>query len=96
MRATTDPCEHVTFEASVEVNRLTGANGTVKSFIADIRVWCTDCDEPFDWMGLPAGLSPRHPSTSVDGQELRAPLRPRSAPPDFGVEGPGFHVRVTP
>lgn len=84
-------CEHASFEATVEVNRLLN-DGEVVAFSADVRVSCADCDEPFVWSGLPVGLSPLRPMVSMDGRELRAPLRPSSSPPDFGRIGPGFHV----
>ena len=56
--------------------------------------YCVDCDEPFRWIGVPIGLSPRQPMVSVDETELRAPLRPASSDPDFGLGLPGFAVRM--
>ncbi|WP_439947213.1 hypothetical protein [Streptomyces sp. BBFR109] len=50
------------------------------------------CGEPFRWTGVQAGVSPRQPMCSVDETELRAPLRPASADPDFGLGLPGFTV----
>ncbi|MEV8636548.1 hypothetical protein AB0395_33360 [Streptosporangium sp. NPDC051023] len=86
-------CPHLTFEARVEVNRITTAeDGPVVAYSADIRVRCRDCDEPFRWTGLEAGLSQARPMVSVDETELRAPLRPASADPDFGLGLPGFAV----
>lgn len=88
-------CEHPEFSASVEVVRLTVTEGApVSGFTSNIHVSCSHCGEPFEWIGLPVGLSPRFPAASVDGQELRAPLRPVSAPPGFGEFGPGFHVTM--
>ncbi|MEV4093822.1 hypothetical protein [Streptosporangium saharense] len=87
------PCPHLTFEARVEVNRITsGDDGPVVAYSADIVVRCADCDEPFRWTGLQAGLSQARPMCSVDETELRAPLRPASADPDFGLGLPGFAV----
>lgn len=96
---TTDqrPCPHEKFAASVEVARLAEREGgPVKGFSASIWVNCADCGEDFEWMGLPAGLSPREPRSSVDGRELRAPLRPVSASAGFGENGLAFMVRVRP
>jgi hypothetical protein len=88
-------CPHERFEANVEVNRLAPAEGRPPtSYSADVRVWCADCEEPFEWVGAPVGLSPRAPAVSVDGRELRAPLRPASAPAGFGETGPGFHITI--
>lgn len=95
---TADPdraCPHETFEASVEVNRLTAKDDdpTVIGYSADIRVRCSDCSEPFRWTGLQAGLSQQQPMCSVDEALMSAPLRPASADPDFGIGLPGFAVR---
>jgi hypothetical protein len=65
----------------------------VVGFSASVFVRCTDCDERFRWIGVPAGLSPHRPMCSVDETELRAPLRPASSDPDFGMGIPGFAVR---
>ncbi|MFR0354129.1 hypothetical protein [Streptomyces sediminimaris] len=88
------PCPHENFDAYVEVNRVTASDSdaTVIGYAADIKVNCRECREPFRWTGVPAGCSPRQPMCSVDETELRAPLRPASADPDFGLGLPGFAV----
>lgn len=64
-------------------------------FSADIRVWCADCGEPFVWVGpMQLGVNPGQPTVDVEGTTLCAPLRPLSAPEDFGLQRPGFGVRV--
>jgi hypothetical protein len=86
-------CPHENFTATVEINRLTNDPGTaVIGYNADIKVRCADCDEPFRWVGVQAGLSPARPMCSVGETELRAPLRPASSDPDFGLGLPGFAV----
>lgn len=89
------PCPHEDFDAYVAVNRITAGDDdpTVIGYAADIKVNCRACEEPFRWTGVPAGISPRHPTCTVDETELRAPLRPASADPDFGMGLPGFSVR---
>jgi hypothetical protein len=87
-------CEHLEFTATVAVNRLTDEDdGPVTAYMADIRVSCLHCDEPFRWIGVPAGAMPDRPACSIDEAELRAPLRPASADPDFGLGIPGFAIR---
>ena len=88
------PCPHENFDAYVDVNRLTRSDDdpTPVAFIADIKVSCADCGEPFRWTGVPAGMSHAQPMVSVDETELRAPIRPASADPDFGLGLPGFAV----
>lgn len=93
-RLPTPGCPHEDFAAHVEISRLANVEGgPVNAYVADVRVECIGCGLPFVWIGPPVGLSPRQPMTSVDGTELRAPLRPFDAPPDFGTDGPGFHLR---
>jgi hypothetical protein len=94
------PCPHEQFAANVSVNRIEpdpGAGDMPKAFVADVTVTCAPppdgCGEPFRFTGLGAGLSYAHPMVSVDETELRAPIRPASADPDFGLGLPGFAVR---
>jgi hypothetical protein len=87
------PCPHENFSAAVGVNRLTDEAGTVNAFSAEITVECAACGEKFRWIGADAGLSPGKPMVSVDEFTLRAPIRPASADPDFGLGIPGFSIR---
>lgn len=91
------PCPHEDFEARVEVNRLADSEepgAEVTAYAADIKVWCAGCGERFRWIGVQAGLDPRKPMCSVDETELRAPLRPVSSDPDFGLGIPGYAVTM--
>jgi hypothetical protein len=88
-------CPHENFTASVEVGRLAASDepgAPVSGFTAAITMSCADCGEPFRWVGVQAGLSPGRPMCSVDETELRAPARPASSDPDFGLGLPGFAV----
>lgn len=89
------PCPHEDFEAVVEVNRLC-LEGTreVTAYNASVRVWCRQCTEKFRFIGTPAGVLADRPACSVDETELRAPIRPASSDPDFGMGIPGFSVRI--
>lgn len=90
-------CLHEDFTANVEVNRLTVSDDdpTVIAYDTSITVSCANCGEPFRWIGVQAGSSPGRPMCSVDETELRAPIRPASADPDFGLGIPGFAVTWT-
>lgn len=95
---TADPdraCSHPDFAANVDVHRIVAGDDdpTVTGYYAEITLRCVECDEPFRWIGVPAGLSPRHPACSPDETELRAPIRPASSDPDFGLGLPGFAIR---
>ena len=73
-------CDHPTFAAVVSVGRLTDdQTGRVVAYEAEVKVQCDACGESFTFQGLPAGSSSDHPTVSVDGQELRAPIAPASA-----------------
>lgn len=87
-------CEHRDFWVHADVNRLTDVDGgPVTGYSMDLHVFCRDCNEPFEFIGPPIGLDRRGPRVSFDATELRAPIRPRSAPPGFGLDGPGFTMR---
>lgn len=81
-------CEHENFKANVIVNRLKDSGG----FICDIRINCAECDLPFEFPGLPAGLSFSEARVSPDAQELRLPIKPKGTLVFPAV--PGFDVRV--
>lgn len=69
-------CPHEQFAAVVAVGRILD----VGKFVADIRVHCTDCGEPFRFVGVPAGLTFDAPRVSIDGLELHAPIEPEIEP----------------
>lgn len=88
------PCPHEDFTAFVEVGRLTASEGdpVPSAYSAEIRVECARCGEPFRWIGVQAGMSGGRPMCTPDETVLRAPLRPASSDPDFGLGIPGFAV----
>jgi len=91
------PCEHPHFDALVNVGRIgTGdtPDGMPAAYVAEVTVKCGECGEPFRWSGVRAGLSYVEPMCSPDETELRAPMRPRSADPDFGMGLPGFAIET--
>lgn len=86
-------CPHPDFIADVQVHRLVNdGEEHPHGYIADVKVRCSACDEPFRWTGLQAGVLPNRPMCSIDETELRAPLRPQSTDPDFGLGIPGFAI----
>lgn len=58
-------CPHEVFDAVVDVNRLQPSG----RFCANVRIKCRQCNEPFRFLGLPAGLDLNGASVSVDGTE---------------------------
>jgi hypothetical protein len=81
------PCYHPEFEVVTAIARVgeDDPNNTMPgmptAFVAEITIKCGACGEAFKFDGVPAGLSYDAPATSVDGRELRAPIRPVSLPP---------------
>ncbi len=69
-------CEHENFKAEVAVSRLTDETGKITGYTTDITVHCNDCLKPFEWIGVPGGVSPNHPCVDIERVELRAPIRP--------------------
>ena len=85
-------CKHENFRVDATVNRMEDSG----SFILDLRIHCVDCDLPFEWVGVPCGLSFYQPCVSVDNQELRAPITPKGISPLKGLAGFGVRLRTGP
>lgn len=89
-------CDHMDFAARISTVRLsTVEGGPITAYTAEIHIECAQCHEPFEFIGLPAGSLPSEPTSSVDGTEARMPIRPVSAPEGFGLNVPGFSIRVS-
>jgi hypothetical protein len=67
MKADTPKCPHLNFAANVTVNRLEDTG----RFSADVTIRCTDCGEPFRFLGLPCGIDLNGATVSADGTEAR-------------------------
>ena len=65
-------CRHLTFGAFVAVQRLEDTG----RFVAELRVLCLHCREPFRFIGLTPGLSYVEPSCAIDGTEALLPIEP--------------------
>lgn len=92
------PCLHESFGAYVNVDRIIeGDEVEQQGYSASIKIYCMMCDEPFIFhgVGLPVGITPDRPSISVDGVELRVPLRPSSSDPASGLGLLGQVMRMT-
>lgn len=72
-----DPCTHPNFDLRADFNRIQPDDaGMPRAFTVDIQVNCASCPTRFMFPGMAAGLSYDEPRTSIDGTELRAPMRP--------------------
>lgn len=69
-----DRCKHMNFDASVAVARLEDSG----RFMAEIRIKCLDCGEPFQFLGLEPGLRLSGAAVSIDGLEANIAISPDS------------------
>lgn len=65
-------CRHLEFASFLSVARLEDTG----KFVAELRVICIHCREPFRFVGLTPGLSFVEPSCSIDGREALLPIEP--------------------
>lgn len=88
-------CKHEDFRATVGVARLEDTG----RFNAEVRIECSQCHRPFQFLGLPLGLDLNGAAVSVDGQEARLAIAPVGSVPQpidgalagFRVRQPGDH-----
>jgi hypothetical protein len=90
-------CKHESFTASVQVHRITNAAGdVVERFQANVTIACDQCQTPFRFIGLPAGLDMNGAAVSVDGSEARLCIAPKGEVLSAMEGGPqGFTVKRT-
>lgn len=69
-------CPHEHFAANVDVHRIVD----IAAFMAELRVECIDCHEPFRFLGAAAGLSYEQPRVSIDGLVMHLPMEPQGEP----------------
>jgi len=65
-------CNHPDFEANVTVNRLEDSG----RFMADVKIECSFCKQPFQFLGIPLGLNMNGATVDVGGTELRLAIKP--------------------
>lgn len=88
-------CNHKSFAAKCEVSRLvkpTNKSDIADDYTMDVTVKCAECGMPFEFIGVPAGISFKHPTVSADFKELRVPIRPNtdSFATDISYDFPGL------
>ena len=71
-------CKHHNFDAKVGVARLEDTG----RFIAEIRIHCTDCNQPFQFLGLEPGLDTDGARVSIDGLKANIAICPQGAKPN--------------
>ncbi|POR42523.1 hypothetical protein [Methylobacterium sp. V23] len=82
-------CKHENFAAAVRVARLEDSG----RFMAEIRISCTACGAPFQFLGLEPGLDLQGARVSIDGLEANIAIAPEGTQPSplqrmvHGVQG---------
>ena len=71
-----DPCNHDKFKGNFDVTKLETDGKLTGNIMADIRIECADCKQPFRFMGTRIGMSFREPMANPTREELRAPIEP--------------------
>ena len=71
-------CRHENFEANVAVGRLEDSG----RFMCEIRVHCTACKSPFQFLGLQPGIDLNGASVSMDGLEANIAICPQGMQPN--------------
>lgn len=88
-------CEHQNFHALVRVGRISkDEGGPITAYMADITVKCAECQQPFEFVGVPMGLSYDGPMCSPNMQELRIPLTPAGEVMVQEQPMAGFRIRA--
>ena len=87
-------CNHEDFRCDANVFRLsTVEGGPITHYCAGTTIKCCQCDERFEFIGLPLGMSAYRPTVSMDGTELRVPFMPQGQRPPEGL--PGYSVQMS-
>lgn len=72
-----EDCKHENFNCFADVNRIQKSDlepETIVCYALDLRIFCRDCGQPLEFVGLPLGMSYYRPTTSIDGLEARIPM----------------------
>lgn len=70
-------CKHMNFDATVRVARIED----VGRFVAEVKIHCTECGTPFQFLGIEPGFNYEHPTVRLDGLEADLPICPQGVQP---------------
>lgn len=71
-------CQHKEFNARVRVARIEDKG----RFMAEIRISCSECGVPMQFMGLEPGLNYEGATVSLDGLEANIAIHPEGQRPN--------------
>lgn len=79
-------CKHEAFNALTRVGRIRLEDGgPIVYYTIELVVFCAQCKQRFEFIGLPMGASAYQPTVNIDGTEMRAPLMPAGQKPPKGI-----------
>ena len=81
-------CDHKNFKAYVRIARIEDKG----RLIAEIRIHCTDCGVPMQFMGLEPGLDYNGATVSLDGLEANIGIHPHGERPNPLQQLMGYKV----
>lgn len=88
-------CHHPEFTLYPSVVRLgRDPDAAAEGFMLEVRVECADCGRPFRFRGAQLGLAMTHPTRSLEGTELRAPIEPVPESPQPVPVPPQRHLQL--
>lgn len=70
-------CTHQNFKCGCKVARLEDSG----RFMLEMTVHCSDCDKPFQFLGLQPGIDFNGARVSIDGLELNVGISPEGVAP---------------
>jgi hypothetical protein len=83
-------CPHMNFDCNASVGRISKGGedpDVIVAYTADIIICCHDCGQPFEFLGLPFGMSFYRPTMSINGQRACLPLAIPGTEPPPGLAG---------
>lgn len=66
-----DKCKHENFDAAVDVNRIGS-----EAWMVGLRIKCVDCGTRLMFPTVRKGVDVTYATVSIDGTELRIPVKP--------------------
>jgi hypothetical protein len=71
-------CAHHNFDCQARIARLEDSG----QFMAELRIHCTDCGKPFQFLGLQPGIDLQGARVSLDGLEASIAIAPEGTHPN--------------
>jgi hypothetical protein len=76
-------CEHMDFHVQANVARLTSEEGgPVTGYCVEIKMHCSECGKPFQFLGLEPGMDTQGARVSLDGLEANIAITPEGLRPN--------------